>query len=58
MPAGAWSRALPALITEFLIHSLSFHPRKQLLEIARRENCEGAAASHLLFSMLDPSDAP
>lgn len=58
MPAAAWSRALAVLIMEFLIHSLSFHPWKELLEIARRENCGDAAASQLLFSMLAPSDAP
>lgn len=58
MPAAAWSRALAGLIMEFLIHSLSFHPWKELPEKARRENCGDAAASQLLFSMLVPSDAP
>lgn len=56
MPAAVWSRALAVLIMEFLIHSLSFHPRKELLEIARRKNC--GDASQLLFSMPAPSDAP
>lgn len=41
MPAAAWSRALAVLIMEFLIHSLSFHPWKELLEIVRRKNCVG-----------------
>lgn len=58
MLAAAWSRALAVLIIGFLIHSLLFHPWKELPETARRENCGDAAASQLLFSILAPSDAP
>lgn len=58
MLAAAWSRALAVLIMEFLIHSLLFHPWKELLVTARRENCGDAAASQLLFSVLGPGDAP